>query len=243
MSELKELQEATDLINRLPDTYTKQPMSNLFRLFRIVGAELAELRAALQTTERYRDIDQAAGATLDRIGWGNLRIPRDGATDITYSLRIKAQIIQYKADGTIDALIEGLAFALDCRPDAIGVDPGYMILEQPASLLITAPHAVLLESALSGAEIQDLVEGMAAAGVSSEMIFSLHSAFLRAIPERVTGKCLYPRTGFLYARPRVASSTCGFTRRSVCALDSRPIVGVSTSWLRCGAYYCGEDVA
>jgi len=62
-----------NMLKRLTDNYRKDPQSNVGKLLGIVAGELEEAREALETTENYRDIDQATGVTLDRIGYNFLQ--------------------------------------------------------------------------------------------------------------------------------------------------------------------------
>lgn len=98
-----EIQEAEALIRRLPDTYAKQKSSRLFRLFRVIAAQFAQVRTALQTTERYRDIDQAAGYTLDLLG-ANVGQDRGQVSDYTYRGLIKGRIARNLSSGEFRTL-------------------------------------------------------------------------------------------------------------------------------------------
>lgn len=56
------------LLKKLTDNYVKSPASNIGKLFRIFYDEVQEIKQTFEKIERYRDIDEALGSTLDRIG-------------------------------------------------------------------------------------------------------------------------------------------------------------------------------
>lgn len=225
---MQDKREAEKLIERLPDTYTKDKGSRIFKLFQVIGAEIAALRDTLATTEDYRDLDQAKGATLDHIGWNNLRVSRATATDAGYLLRIKAAIAQYRADGTIDAIIRNLAFALNRRPDEIGiVSPGHESMDEPASLLIAVPFELLAQSTLNGPELQILIENMVAAGVAAHIAFGIHAGSVQAVSLPRTGSSPFVFSGHLYSHPIEKSSTSGHLRKRALQLSGRAVIGLA----------------
>src|SRR5690606_10076868 len=130
-----------------------------------VGSELAQIRLALRTTERYRDIDQATGATLDGIG-RNVRQPRGQLSDRAYRTVIKAAIARHLSPGTVDAIKQIVAAMLDVPVTEINVrqmwtaDP-----PEPAAVLITAPIGALAEFELTPAQFAVLMQRIVAAGV------------------------------------------------------------------------------
>lgn len=239
---MPENREAKNLIERLPDTYTKKPGSRLFRLFRIVGAEISELRSTLQNTQQSRDVDQATGASLENIGWHNLRVARESATDAGYLLRIKARIAQHRADGTIDTIIEGLAFALNRKPEEIGiVSPGHASMDEPASLLVSIPFELLPESTLSGPEIQALIENMVAAGISTHIVFGIHGGVVQAAAWPKSGVGRYVYTGHLYSKPIAEPTTSGHLKTAALRMVNQERLGVAP-WRFSGAFYSGEVI-
>ena len=57
-----------NILDKLPGAYSKDPHSNIGRLFQLFAAALSGVEEALQTVALWRDLDSARGATLDRIG-------------------------------------------------------------------------------------------------------------------------------------------------------------------------------
>lgn len=225
---LNENREAEHLIDRLPDVYTKDRKSRLFALFRIIGAEISETRKALTQTAESRDFNKAKGLPLDHIGWENLRVSRGSATDAGYLMRIRAKIMQYRADSTIDAIIYSLAFALNRAPSDIGiVSPGHEVMEEPASLLIAVPFDLLETSTLTGPELQELIKNMVAAGVASHIAFNIHGGIVQFASWPSTGAGPYFFTGHLIAKPEVKPMTSGFLRKADLNLKAKDITGAA----------------
>ena len=161
MLEIKEIQEARALIDRLPDTYAKATSSRLFRLFRIIGAEFAQVRDALTTTEAYRDVDQAAGATLDRLG-ANVGQERGQVSDYTYRGLIKGKIARNLSPGDVDSIKRIVSVMLSIPVSEVSVTPYWQRVEQePAAIEIAAPCTRWPKAAAPGGRLSVII----AAGV------------------------------------------------------------------------------
>jgi len=165
-----EVLETMQLVRRLPSTYTKNPASVLFRLFRIVGTECESLRKALLTTERYRDIDQAEGVTLDRIG-SNVRQPRGLLNDVLYRAVIKAKVASQLSPGDLDSIKRIVAAMLGIDVTEVRVkalwraDP-----PEPAAVEIAAPLHALAKYQLSPERWSALMQLVVAAGVRAAVL-------------------------------------------------------------------------
>ncbi|TQR29382.1 DUF2612 domain-containing protein [Brevibacillus brevis] len=97
----------SDTMKRLTSNYQKGPGSNLGKLVSIFTTEFEEITRTLEKIERCRDIDQAVGKTLDRIG-GNVGQARGGSTDIDYRKLIKTKITANRSPGDIETINEVL---------------------------------------------------------------------------------------------------------------------------------------
>ena len=160
-----EVSETISLVRRLPDNYTKKRESVLVRLFRIVGAEFASLRQALLTTEKYHDIDQAVGASLDNIG-NDVRQPRGQLNDMAYRAVIKAKIARQLSPGDIDSIKRIVAAMLDVQTADVGLrtlwqaDPS-----EPAAVEVSAPMDALAQFNLTPTQFAGLLQRLVAGGV------------------------------------------------------------------------------
>lgn len=163
---MSDREEARQLVERLPDTYNKQQESRIFRLFRVIGAEIAQLRAALTTTETYRDVDQATGATLDRIG-RNVGQLRGQARDETYRALIKSRIVRNLSRGDVNSIKRILAATLNISPSDVQITQ-YWREENPEPAAIEifgVPLSALGEFSLTHQQFAALVQRIVAAGV------------------------------------------------------------------------------
>lgn len=163
---MPEHEEARQLIERLPDTYNKSPGGRLFRLFRIIGAELAEVRATLARTEKYRDIDQATGRTLDYIG-SNVQQPRGQIADEPYRALIKTKIARNLSRGDTNSVKRIIAAMLSIDPSGVELHPGWREqLPEPAAItILSAPLDAIARFGLGPEDFAAIAERVVAAGV------------------------------------------------------------------------------
>lgn len=163
---MPEKEEARRLVERLPDTYSKEPGSKLFRFFRIMAAELNAIKDALTTTERYRDVDQAAGWTLDRIG-SNVRQPRGQLADETYRALIKTKIARNLSRGDVDSVKRIIASMLSIEPSGVEMRMGWQDdPPEPAAVsILSAPLSAIANFGLGPQDFAVIAERIVAAGV------------------------------------------------------------------------------
>src|SRR5690606_26359548 len=155
---------------RLPDTYAKEKSSRLFRLFRVIAAEFAQVRGALQTTERYRDIDQAAGYTLDLLG-ANVGQDRGQVSDYTYRGLIKGRIARNLSSGDVDDITQIVSVMLSIPVSEVTVTPLWRRIEQePAAVEIAAPLNALAQYQLPPEQWAQLMQLIVAAGVRAAVL-------------------------------------------------------------------------
>lgn len=131
----------TDMISKLTDVFKKNPDSNIGKIFSIVGAQMDDLQSTLDKMELWRDIDEAEGVVLDRIGLEILQEPRGGVSDEEYRLKLKTRIIvNYLSGGDIETLNQLLEVYLGDH--LVSVETAANVKEgpfagEPATLLIT----------------------------------------------------------------------------------------------------------
>jgi len=92
-----------ETVRRLTDNYKKNPESNNGKLLSLANDGLNELLYVFRMIERYRDIDNAKGLTLDRIG-KNVSEQRRTEDDEEYRKCIKTRIGINRSDGDIESL-------------------------------------------------------------------------------------------------------------------------------------------
>jgi len=182
--EVREIEEAEALIRRLPDTYAKEKSSRLFRLFRVIAAEFAQVREALQTTERNRDIDQASGATLDMLG-ANVGQDRGQVSDYTYRGLIKGRIARNLSSGDVDDIKQIVSVMLSIPVSEVTVTPLWRRIEQePAAVEIAAPLNALAQYQLPPERWAQIMQLIVAAGVRAAVLLRGTFRFSR-FPDQV----------------------------------------------------------
>lgn len=88
----------------LTGNYEKELGSNNYKLLSLGHLEHVEILETLTKLEAYRDIDEAAGFTLDKAGKNVLEL-RDGRDDDTFRQSIKIKIASSLSAGTIEDVI------------------------------------------------------------------------------------------------------------------------------------------
>ncbi|MBM7106980.1 DUF2612 domain-containing protein [Brevibacillus laterosporus] len=158
--------EFRQLLKKLTDNYVKSPGSNIGKLFRIFYDEVQEIKQTFEKIERYRDIDEALGSTLDRIG-KNLNQPRSHLGDDSYRVLLKTKIKRNTSRGDINTIIEVFASVMGIRHEQVYVREVF-----PAGLYIRVPLTPLRDALFDSANvIGQFVQGTLAAGVGLEVPF------------------------------------------------------------------------
>lgn len=94
-----------DTLKRLTSKYQKSPSSNIGKLFAIVAGQIEDAKTTLEKIVQYRDIDQAVGVPLDRIGRNVLEF-RGNLTDDHFRNLIKTKIRANLSGGEIETMNE-----------------------------------------------------------------------------------------------------------------------------------------
>ena len=130
-----------DMLSKLTDVFNKSPGSNIGKLFAIVSDQMDDIQGTLDKMELWRDIDEAEGVVLDRLGVEILQEPRGGVSDEEYRLKLKTRIIvNYLSDGDIETIIKLLEVYLGDHlvsvQTAANVKEG-PFAKQPATIIVT----------------------------------------------------------------------------------------------------------
>lgn len=106
------------LINKLPDTFRKDPGSNNFKLLKINEASLAAVKKDINNISDSLDIEKAFGITLDY--YGDLYNQKRGnLDDVKYRSMLKARINNLLIDGTYSSIISAICTVFNCDPSDI----------------------------------------------------------------------------------------------------------------------------
>lgn len=153
-----------DLLRLLPDTFTKEVPSNIHEIIKIACQIDSDIKATLNKTVTWRNIEEAKGSTLDMIG-KSVGQKRGKVSDEVYRVLIRARIARNSSDGTINSMLNALALSLNTTPDKIRIKALYNE-GQPASIMIDGiPIDELNRTGLTANEFGYLAQTIAAAGV------------------------------------------------------------------------------
>ena len=159
------------MLRRITDNYNKDPDSNVGKLLNIAATEIEDLEETADKIRLWRDIDEAEGETLDRIGY-NVQQWRGQATDPVYRILIKSKIARNLSDGSINTVIGTLAITLDTEHKEIEVrelwgDPSE---PEPAAIFISVPTQRLNEIGFGLTQFGRLCNRIVAAGVKADVL-------------------------------------------------------------------------
>jgi hypothetical protein len=150
-------------ISKMTDRYTLNPDSNIGKVLRLISDEVDEVSETYATIEKWRDLNEARGKTLDLIG-ANFSQNRGQMTDEIYRSIIIAKIIQGQSDGTYNKMIAALSRTLNCNPENIEIQEDESL---PASIIIQrAPLTALNTIGMSINQFLQIAEQVVSAGVS-----------------------------------------------------------------------------
>lgn len=154
------------MLNKLTGAYCKDPDSNIGKLFQIFSSGLTSVDTTLETISLWRDIDNAAGTTLDKIGQ-NFGVRREGTSDPIYRLLIKTKVRGMLAGGDVDTIIAttGALF---------GVDASDIELEElyPAKFRVIVDETNMATEYMEFSAVASaVVKRIAAAGIGCEVVF------------------------------------------------------------------------
>lgn len=158
---------AKGIISKLTDVLTKNPSSNIGKLLAILADQLRQLEETHDRIRAWRDIDEAKGTTLDKIGT-IVNQPRGVATDEVYRILIKSKIARNLSTGDINTIIQVLSVALNTDPSEIQIKEAWSdpVEPEPAALsVIQLPLESINKSGLSPRQFARMVQKTVLAGV------------------------------------------------------------------------------
>lgn len=158
-----------NFINRLSDNYNKDPGGNVHKLMQLTTKAIQENEDGYFAIMNWRDVDQAEGKVLDRIG-GNLEQDRGQLPDETYRVLIKAKAKRSLSDGSIDTLIDFLSFILQIPTTEVLIKELWPEGKH-AALHVNVPAGAINKTGLSFAQFGRLINMVVVAGVRAEALF------------------------------------------------------------------------
>lgn len=156
-------------LDRLTDNYDKTENGNVHKLAQLTVYHIQENEDTLQTIGDWEDIDQAQGTTLDMHG-KDVGQQRGQTNDEMYRVLIKSKILRNLSDGSINTIIDFIAFILQCDVTEIQVRELWSEGKH-ATLHIEAPVAPISATGLSINQFGTLINLVVAGGVRAEVLF------------------------------------------------------------------------
>lgn len=182
-------------MEKLTDNYNKDPKGNIGKLFKIITDELMEIQSTFKKINDWRDVDNAEGFGLDRIGF-NVRQFRGMAPDEIYRVLIKSRIARNRSDGSINTIIRVLSMALDTDPSELKIVEGYTdpMEPEPASIkVMELPIKRILDIGMTAEQFARMAAKTTAAGVGVKEIQMYGTFQLSIMPAELE---VDPDTGF-----------------------------------------------
>jgi len=150
-----------EMLAKLPSNYNGDPNGNIGKLFTLFTEQAEALKATFTDILNSRDIDQATGNALDRMGV-NLKQARGSLTDDFYRVLLKTKAIGNLSKGDINTVLEVMAIIFNTPINTITLTEQY-----PAGLFFTVPGTVIQTSLLSNfSMVLSFIQAIMAGGVS-----------------------------------------------------------------------------
>lgn len=197
---MKEL--LTKMLDKLTGAYSKDPDSHIGRLFQIFASILSGVEDALHTIALWRDLYQARGHTLDRIG-ANFGVARGSANDTLYRVMIQVKVIAQLSGGDVDTVIQAAG-------ELLGVDSTDILLEEvyPAKISLCVDMDRLPgERAALIDQIAAAIKRILAAGVGFRLYLRTYRTYRSSV--------VICRAGLIRTAGRLAPPVLRQTRTAV----------------------------
>lgn len=153
--------DLTDMLNEYPAALNNAADSNNAKLLSILADDMVSLQELVDQINLWRDISNAKGGWLDKIGadWG---VARNGFDDDFYRFMIRTKQLQRQTDGTYNSIIKLVAESLGASYSEINVIP---VKEEPNAIEITNIPAEYIDSQRKETMVLDRIRNSVVAGV------------------------------------------------------------------------------
>ncbi|MGE7621683.1 hypothetical protein ACQKMD_01150 [Viridibacillus sp. NPDC096237] len=153
------------MLSMITDALEKNPNSNIGKIFSVFASQYTDAQDTLKCMEEWTDIEKAQGKVLDEIG-DEINQARGTASDGKYRLLIRAKRARALSDGTVNKIIEALAFTLNVNAKEIKVQPLWNGVEPAAIMIESIPLEKLVTAGINTAQFEEVIEDVVAAGVA-----------------------------------------------------------------------------
>lgn len=164
-------------IEKLPSSLNSEPGTNFEKLAKFLSLGFDDIQLLFNNIQKYRNIDQAKGKLLDRIG-EKYDVKRGPADDDFYRLMIKSKLAIRKGDTSINGLLTTMQNALGINVFGVKLKPIYLEdgTKEPLSLRITDVPLRFAKSEFEQEFMMKQIESSVAVGIHlQDMQFKITS--------------------------------------------------------------------
>jgi hypothetical protein len=159
--------DVKSMLQRLTDNLAKSPSSKIGKIFFLISNHFTELKETFEKIERWRDVDQAEGTTLELLG-ENIGIKRGNLEDPLFRPLIKTKAAINRSHGNIDSVIDVAAVVFNLPVEQIRIKENY-----PAGLQIWLPIETLETTVYETNVLYDILGRAKSGGVSLDVLYLL----------------------------------------------------------------------
>jgi hypothetical protein len=142
--------------------------SNIRKVLSIIAYGYEQIYTAMSRVDDFRDLDNAAGKTLDKAG-GNVNISRNGMNDNLYRAYIKNKLMSSVSGSDVDTVIECIASLFSISEYEVDLEE-----DTPAHVTITVPEEAVLSIGGSYSDraesARQFVKNILSAGIGVDVI-------------------------------------------------------------------------
>lgn len=126
-----------EFLGKFPSSFTTSISSTNWKLSKFLADGLDQAKDALNQIDKYRNVDNAEGKALDKLG-DKYGVKRGPADDEFYRMMIRSKISNRKGDTTVNGILRTMQNALNIDVKCVKIGPAYHDGKQePLSLRIS----------------------------------------------------------------------------------------------------------
>lgn len=126
-----------EFLGKFPSSFTIRINSSNWKLSKYYTSGLDETKEVLENIDKYRNIDNAEGKVLDKLG-DKYGVKRGPADDAFYRMMIRSKIANRKGDATVNGILRTMQNALGIDVKGVKIGPVYHDgVQEPLSLRLS----------------------------------------------------------------------------------------------------------
>lgn len=154
-----------ELLSKFPSSFTTKTDSINWKISKFFTDGLDQTKDTLEEIDRYRNVDNAEGKALDKLG-DKYGVKRGPADDEFYRMMIHSKIANRKGDTTVNGILRTMQNALGIDIKGVKIGPAYHDGEQePLSLRLSNVPLTFARSEFEQEFMLKQIESIIAAGI------------------------------------------------------------------------------